>query len=84
MVVLDGLKQPSAVIETVELTQRRFSDVDRVENSAVAQGESVVRNLTSTPRPGRSQYLNWAQGLEAKQRMSGWRRLAGASWKGQH
>ena len=28
MVVLNGLGQPLAVIETVELTQRRFNDVD--------------------------------------------------------
>jgi len=50
MVVLGGLKQPLAVIETVELTQRRFSDVDSAFAYDEGEGDRSLAHWRQTHR----------------------------------
>jgi uncharacterized protein YhfF len=47
MVVLSGAERPLAIIETVELTQRRFSDVDA--QHVIIQAGSHATELQTPP-----------------------------------
>jgi uncharacterized protein YhfF len=58
MVVLDGAERPRAIIETVELTQRRFDDVD--EQFAYEEGEGD-RTLADWRRAHRNYFTRNGQ-----------------------